>query len=218
MIGAAETWRAGLRPFVWVAWLGVATTASNTLIPLVTGSAIDASTAQALREPILFAHALATLLPMLALALSGFRASPFAAVVAISAVSIEKALELIGQTLSSFPPEETLAGVPVRDVVAAAWDQLYFTLWFCNTLGSAAAGWLMARTLGGRLRWIAAGSAWLAGVLTLLLMLGTDYLQWPVPSVPGWLFFVAFTAYRISVALTLMHAAGRALARPQELG
>jgi hypothetical protein len=196
---------AALRPFVWVAWLGVATTAINLALPMIAGSvAPEAAMAlRAARQPVLFAHAIATLLPMLALALLGFRHSPFAAVTAAAVISIEKLLELVGQTLALLPPEEVLGGVPVRDTVAAVWDQLFFTLWFCNTVGAAAAGWLMFRLIGGRAGWLAALAAWSAGACTLLLLLGPDYLRWPVPGVASLVFLLSFTAYRIAIALAL---------------
>ena len=197
-----------LRPFLWIAWLGVATTAINIALPMLAGAA-DPETAQtlrALRRPVLFAHALATLLPMLALALLGLRQAPFAAIAAASLTGIEKSLELVGQTMVLFPPEETLGGIAVREVVAAVWDQLFFALWFCNTLGAAAAGWLMLRLLGGTAGRLAAAAAWLAAACTLLSMLGPDYLRWPVPAIPAWLFLIAFTGYRVAIALTLRRA------------
>lgn len=200
----ARAWR----PFAWVAWLGVATTVANIALPMLAG-AVDAEAAaslRALRQPVLFVHAVATLLPMLALALLGFRHAPFAAVVAASLTGIEKLLELAGQTLVLFPPEETLGGVAVREVAAAVWDQLFFTLWFCNTLGACAAGWLLLGLLGGATGRLAAAAAWLAALCTLLLMLGADYLRWPVPPVPSWLFLVAFSAYRTAIAVALWRA------------
>lgn len=197
-----------LRPFVLIAWVGVATTAINTLIPVL-GDFIEPLTAQTLRtlrDLVLFVHAVATLLPMLALALLAFRTAPFAAMTAAAFTGIEKAIELIGQTLSLFPPEEMVAAVPIRDVIAAIWDQLYFTLWFCNTLGATAAGWLMLRSVGEPWRWLAATGAWLAALLTLLLLLGQDYVRLPVPSIPAWLFFPIFVAYRLGIAMTLRRA------------
>lgn len=97
-----------LRPFLWVAWLGVATTAVNIALPMFAGAAEPkaAQALRALRQPVLFVHALATLLPMLALAMLGWRYSPFAAVVAVTLTGIEKMTELIGQMLVLFPTQE----------------------------------------------------------------------------------------------------------------
>lgn len=195
-----------LRPFAWIAWLGVLTTAANTFIPAVIELGVSDATAQGLRaarEPILLAHSLATLLPMLGLALLGLRLSPFAATLAAAVILIEKLLELVGFALRVFPPEESFGGIAVRDVVASVWDQLYFVLWTCNTLGAAAAGWLMHRLLPGARGWLFAGFAWAASATTLVMICGVDYLKWNVPAPPMWLFFILFTGYRVALALTL---------------
>jgi hypothetical protein len=189
------------RGLVVIAWIGVATTALNTLIlPSlgVRGPLLDA---------VLLAHALATLLPVLGLALVGCRRSPLAAVVAAVLTAFEKLFELVGQSLRLFPPEEVLGGVPAAEVVAAIWDQLYFVLWLANTLGASAVGWLLLRARGGRRGWIAAACAWAAALSTLLMLLGPDYVALSVPPVPRGIFFVTFTAYRIAVALELPRAA-----------
>jgi hypothetical protein len=194
-----------LRPFVVVAWLGVATTAANTLVPAIVEAGVAGATAQALRdarEPVLLLHSLATL-PILGLAIVAFRLSPFAATLAAAVIVIEKLLELVGFALRVFPPEETLGGVPVRDTVAAVWDQLYFVLWTCNTLGAAAAGWVMHLLVPGRRGWLFAAFAWAASATTLLMILGPDYVNLDVPAPPMWLFAVLFTGYRIAIALSL---------------
>jgi hypothetical protein len=194
---------------MWVAWVGVFTTAVNTAIPMLLRADLDPATAQALRdlrEPVLLLHAIATLLPMLGLALVGFPRSPFAAVAAAAFTGMEKIIELVGQALRAFPPEEVLGGVPVREVVAAVWDQLFFVLWLCNTCGAAAAGFLLLRLVPVPQARLAAAFAWSAAALTLLMMLGADYMRWPVPSVPAWLFFLVFTGYRLAIAMALMRA------------
>ena len=79
--------RRAMRPFVWVAWLGVLTTATNTIVPALLESGVSDATAEFLRNarlPVLLAHSLASLLPMLGLAIVGFRLSPFAATVAVA--------------------------------------------------------------------------------------------------------------------------------------
>ncbi|HET7843744.1 MAG TPA: hypothetical protein VFL14_06315 [Xanthomonadales bacterium] len=198
-----------LRPFVVVAWLGVLTTAANTIVPAIVEAGVAGATAEALRAvrlPVLLAHSLATLFPMLGLALVGLRVSPFAAVVAAAVISIEKLLELVGFALRVFPPEESFGGIAVSDVVAAAWDQLYFVLWTCNTIGAAAAGWMMWRLAPGARGKAFAAFAWSASATTLLMIAGPDYLAWPVPAPPMWLFFVLFTGYRVAIALALGRA------------
>lgn len=128
---------------------------------------------------------------------------PFAATLAAAVILIEKLLELVGFALRVFPPEETLGGVLVRDVVAAVWDQLYFVLRLCNTLGASAAGWMMLDLVGGRAGWIAAAFARFAGLLTLLLIFDVDCMKWPVPAPPSWLFALVFTGYRTALALVI---------------
>jgi hypothetical protein len=193
-----------LGPFVWVAAIGVATTAINTAIGplirsgLVTGDA--AASLQAARDPVLIVHAIATFLPMLGLAIAGFRASPFAAATAAGLTTFEKLIELVGQTLMTFPPEEP----PAREAANAIFDQLYFALWLSNTIAAAAAGRLILYLWPGPRGRVAAGICWAAGALTLLMLLGDDYLGWPVPAVPGWLFFVVFTSFRAAIALALV--------------
>jgi hypothetical protein len=198
---------AWLKPFIWTAWLGVATTLINTAIPVVIDFGIDAEAARLLRgvrDPVLLVHAVATLLPMLALALLAFRAAPFAATGAAVFTAFEKFVELVGESLILFPPEEVIHGVSVREVVAAVWDQLFFVLWFCNTVAGALAGWLMLGMLEGIPRWLAAFSAWMAAALTLLLLMGPEYLGWISPAIPDWLFSAVFVAYRCSIAMVLM--------------
>jgi hypothetical protein len=194
-----------MRPFVWVACLGVATTAVNIALPMLAGavSPESADPFRSARQPVLLVHAVATLLPMIALALSGYRHAPFAAVSAVAFTAIEKATELLGQVLLLFPPEETFSGVAAREVTAAVWDQMFFALWLCNTLGAAAAGWLMFRLLKGPGGWLAACAAWLAAGCTLLLLLGPDYVDAAVPGVPAVVFLVAFTGYRVAIAYVL---------------
>lgn len=187
---------AQLRPFLWAAWIGVATTALNTGIPVFASG----GSAGAWRDLILLVHAPATLLPVIAIALLGFRFSPFAAVTAIVAISLEKSIEFVGQSLLVFPPEE--AGV--APTIAAVWDQLFFLLWFCNTVGAAAAALLMFRLIPRRSGWIALSAALGASMLTVLLLLGDDYVGLPVPAPGALLFFFVFTAYRLAVALTLL--------------
>lgn len=197
-------------PFVWLAWLGVVTTAANTALPILTqlgaGGSEAAAILRAWREPILLVHAIATLLPMLGLGLLVFERMPFAAVTAMSFTAIEKALELIGQALRVFPPEEVLGGVPVRAIVAAVWDQLYSVLWLCNTLGAAAAGCLLLQLLPGALGRAAAVVSWLAAALTALLIAGPDYLDLAVPAVAPWIFALVFTLYRVAIAVSLTRA------------
>lgn len=210
-----------LRPFAIVAWLGVITTATNTIVPALVQGGVPESTAQwlrAAREPILLAHSLATLLPMLGLAVLGFRASPFAATTVAAVILVEKFLELVGFALRVFPPEESLGGIAVRDVVASAWDQLYFVLWTCNTIGAAAAGWLMHLLAPGRRGWLFAAFAWAASATTLLMIAGPDYLEWHVPAPPMWLFFVLFTGYRVAIALSLSPRSTGAWASPRSGG
>ena len=50
---------------------------------------------------------------------------------------------------------------------------------------------------------VAGVSAWLAAVLTALMLLGPDYVGWRLPGPPPWLFFLVFTAYRLALVLTL---------------
>ena len=95
------------RPFVWIAWLGVATTALNTLVPLA--SRTTARDLDALRDVVLLVHAPATLLPLLALSLLAFRRGPLAAVAVAAFTLMEKFLEFTGQALQLFPPRRRLA-------------------------------------------------------------------------------------------------------------
>jgi hypothetical protein len=190
-----------LRPFVWIAWLGVATTALNTLVPLAPREI--ARDLDAFRDIVLLIHAPATLLPLIALSLLAFKSRPFAAVVVVAFTLLEKFLEFVGQALQIFPPEETLAGVSVQAVVDAIWDQMFFVLWFCNTLGATGAGVLMARLARPPLRFVAPSFAWAAALLTLIMMLGPEYVGWSLPMPNAILFFVIFTGYRTVIALTL---------------
>jgi hypothetical protein len=192
-----------IRPFVWIAWLGVATTAVNTGIFAFTSAG---ERLVAFRDVVLLVHAPATLLPVIGVALLGFRDSPFAAVLAIVCTSLEKAVEFIGQALLVFPPEETFGGTGVGAIVRAVWDQMFFVLWCCNTVGAGAAGLLMLRLAPPRLNVAAAGLAWGAALLTLLMVLGPDYLGWKLPGPPAMVFFAVFTGYRVGLALTLAKA------------
>jgi hypothetical protein len=193
-----------LRPFVWVAWLGVATTALNTLVPVVREtSPVDLD---AFRGLVMLIHAPATLLPLLALSVLAFDRGPFAAVVVVAFTLMEKFLEFGGQTLQLFPPEEMLGGAPVREAVDAIWDQMFFALWLCNTAGAAAAGLLMFRIAGPRLDVLALGFAWSAALLTLVMLLGREYVGLNLPMPGAVLFAVVFTGYRIAIALTLARA------------
>jgi hypothetical protein len=188
--------RAQLRPFVIVAWIGVLTTFVNTVLPLV-GSGPGAAR---LRDAVLLLHAPATLFPVVGLALLLFTRSPFAAVVAIAATTLEKALELVGQTLALFPPA---AG---QDVAAATWDRMYFVLWCCNTAGATCVGVLLLRQATPRWRLALSLFAPGAALLTAALVLA-EYLRWTTLSPPGWLFAVVFTGYRLAVAVQLPGAA-----------
>ena len=191
------------RPFVWVACLGVITTALNTLIPVLSSGG---ETWESFRDLVLLVHAPATLLPVVGLALLTFRVSPFAAVVAIVFTLLEKFLELTGQALQIFPPEETLGNVSVRQGVEAVWDQLYFVLWLCNTLAAAAVGWLLLRSTPDRARFAFAAFAWGAAALTLLLLLGPGYGGLNVPMPGAVLFSIVFTGYRVAIAMSLMRS------------
>lgn len=190
---------AQLRPFLWMAWLGVITTALNTgiqLFPPVDGIADW-------RDKVLLIHAPATFFPIVALVLVTWRQSPFAASTAVGCTFLEKAIEFTGQSLILFPPQD-IARVAGPDAVGAVWNQMYFTLWWCNTAGATAAGLLMKRLIGGRTGWLAAGTAWGAGIMTLMLLLA-DYGGFEVPFPPGWLFALIFTGYRLSIVRSLAH-------------
>ena len=188
-----------LRPFLWVAWLGVATTALNTGIHALPGGGLLAPW----RDWILLFHAPATLLPVVGLALIGYRYSPFAAMVALIFTFVEKSTEFAGQALRLFPPEEVIAGVPAAAVVSATWDQLFFVLWCCNSAGAAAAGLLMLRLQPSRLGKVGLVAAGGASLLTLAMLLGPDYVGLPVPAPGAFLFFLVFTGYRLMIALVL---------------
>lgn len=188
-------------PFVWIAWAGVATTALNTLVPVVTPEIVgDLGT---FRDVVLLIHAPATLLPLLALSLLAFQRAPFVAVVVMTFTLLEKSLEFAGQALQLFPPEETLGGVPVEAIVDAIWDQMFFVLWLCNTVGATGAGFLMHRMARPPVTFVSVGFAWAAAALTLGMLLGPEYVGWDVPATNAILFFVIFTGYRIAIALTL---------------
>jgi hypothetical protein len=189
------------RPFVWIAWLGVATTALNTLVPLA--SRTTTHDLDALRDVVLLVHAPATLLPLIALSLLAFRRGPLAAVAVAAFTLLEKFLEFTGQALQLFPPEETLGGVRVQALVEAVWDQMFFVLWFCNTLGATGAGLLMFRIARPPLKFVAVSLAWSAALLTLIMLLGNEYVGLSLPMPSAMLFFVVFTGYRMALALTL---------------
>jgi hypothetical protein len=194
-----------IRPFVWIAWLGVVTTAANTLVPLMPGTATR--DLDALRDVVLLVHAPATLLPLIGLSLLAFRHGPFAAVSVIVFTLMEKFLEFAGQALQLFPPEGTLGGVRVQALVDAVWNQMYFVLWLCNTLGAAGAGLLMLRIARPPLKFVAVSLAWFAALLTLLMLLGKEYVGLSLPQPSATLFFVVFTGYRMVLALTLAQSA-----------
>jgi hypothetical protein len=122
---------------------------------------------------------------------------------------MEKFLEFGGQALQVFPPQETLGGTSVRSVVDAIWDQMFFVLWFCNTLGAAAAGFLMFRLARRPLNLAAAGFAWSAAFLTLIMLLGKEYVGLNLPMPGTMLFFVVFVGYRMALALTLATGVSR---------
>jgi hypothetical protein len=140
---------------------------------------------------------------VIAIALIGFSRAPFAATVAIVVTSLEKALEFVGQTLLVFPPEETVGPMPGADLVRAVWDQLFFVLWCCNTVGATAAGWLMFRIARGPWRWALFAFSLGAALLTLLLLLGPDYVRAIAVPIPPLLFFTVFTGYRLALASAL---------------
>jgi hypothetical protein len=193
--------RKQIRPFVWVAWLGVVTTALNTLVPIAQqASSYDLGE---FRDLVLLVHAPATLLPLLALSMLAFDRGPFAALVVAAFTLMEKFIEFGGQALQLFPPAEMFGGAPVREVVEAIWDQAFFVLWFCNTLSATAAGLLMLRVAGPPLNLAALGFAWAAGLLTLIMLLGKEYVGLNLPTPGATLFFIVFTGYRITLALTL---------------
>jgi hypothetical protein len=189
------------RPFVWIAWLGVVTTALNTLIPLA--SRATTRDLDALRDVVLLIHAPATLLPLIALSLLAFRRGPFAAVAVVAFTAMEKFVEFIGQALQLFPPEETLGGVRVQALVESVWNQMYFVLWLCNTLGATGAGLLMFRLARPPLKFLAASAAWSAALFTLLMLLGNEYVGLSLPQPTATLFFIVFTGYRLALAFTL---------------
>jgi hypothetical protein len=189
------------RPFVWIAWLGVVTTALNTLIPLA--SRATTRDLDALRDVVLLVHAPATLLPLIALSLLAFRRGPFAAVAVVAFTAMEKFVEFIGQALQLFPPEETLGGVRVQALVESVWNQMYFVLWLCNTLGATGAGLLMFRLARPPLKFLAASAAWSAALFTLLMLLGNEYVGLSLPQPTATLFFIVFTGYRLALAFTL---------------
>ncbi len=191
--------RGSVLAFAAVAWIGVLTTAANTGMFLVPGG----EQLGALRNAILLAHAPATLLPVIAIALIGFSRAPFAATTAIVFTSLEKALEFVGQTLLVFPPEETIGPMPGADLVRAVWDQLFFVLWCCNTVGATAAGYLMFRIVRGPWRWAMLAAGVGAALLTLILLLGPDYIRAVAIAVPPLLFFAVFTGYRLALASAL---------------
>lgn len=193
---------------MWIAWLGVVTTALNTLVPVVRQAGFRGL--DAFRDIVLLVHAPATLLPLIALSLLAFHRAPFAAVVVAAFTVMEKFLEFGGQALQVFPPQETLGGTSVRSVVDAIWDQMFFVLWFCNTLGAAAAGFLMFRLARRPLNFAAAGFAWSAAFLTLIMLLGKEYVGLNLPMPGAMLFFVVFLGYRIALALTLAAGVSRA--------
>jgi hypothetical protein len=184
--------------FTMVALLGVATTAINTL--LLVAPASEAS--DSFRDMVLLVHAPATFFPMIAIALLGFRARPFLAVVAIAATFLEKSLEFVGQTLLVFPPVAT-SGFAAEQIISAIWGQLYFVLWCCNTLGATAAGGIMLGLAPPRWRWPSAAFAFAAAALTFVLLLGPDYIALVDIHVPALLFAVVFTGYRIALVATI---------------
>lgn len=196
----------GWMAFAAVAALGVATTALNTTAGLWLAPASErmALPARPVLDTILLLHALATLLPVLGLALYLFARAPFAAVLAASLTLIEKLLEFVAQNLRLFPPEEVLGGVGVPAIVAAIWDQLYFSLWACNTLAAIGVALLLRHALPGRAGLVAAAAALSAAACTFLLLLGPDYLDLGLPVPSSAVFATGFTAYRLAVFLALL--------------
>ena len=188
-----------IRPFIWLGWLGVITTAVNTGLSLFPSANAEL---HRVRDLVLLVHAPATLFPMIGLGLLGFSRAPFAAVVAIACIGLEKSTELIGQTFQLFPPSAA-GDVGARKVIEILWDRMFFVLWLCNSFGASAAGWLMIRSSSSIFNRVAGVSAWLAAVLTALMLLGPDYVGWRLPGPPPWLFFLVFTAYRLALVLTL---------------